>query len=190
MTMKVILVRKIAALSPTRAVALEDGQLMIQPTSSLLGHLSLVNAQQGNESQDPIHQFYHLESQGTTVIQFYSQKDGRRFNVLEITELKGATAETELKIRLKELADAGELIVPVGFDGMNFRVIGHSESVGSGTVVTIDQFPLPEARQQDEHGLVASPFNPDDRQHPSLFQAFKIAFFRTTDVNFMKKSIS
>ena len=180
LTMRLTIVRRIAAIGAEQTVDLPGGQLTILPSRDLQGEVCLVNAYRGANSQDPIHQFPLLATAGSQMLSFHSRDAEKGYNVLEIVGLAIMGPNPELRILLSTTLGSDERIVPYGFTGRDFLPVGTAAPQQDGRIlVTINHFPEPAAQNDGHSDLVPNPFNPEDQQHYSLYTAYKVAFFRT-----------
>lgn len=177
---QVNLIQKLGKINPSTSVELADGNLTIQPHPELEAKLYLVEARPETRSQNPAQQFYQFQVDGIELLNFDDEKGVNRAQVLELKDLKWTTKQTiPLEIKLKTTCQSDETILPIGFDGQDYRVIGQSETLTDGTAVFITHFDFsPSPPINTDQLRVENPFDANDLQHTSLYQTYKLAFFK------------
>lgn len=177
-TMKVTLVREKDEISPDREANLAGGKIRIKPHSGVKGKLGISTASSGERSADPSSKFSMFSNADMQLMDFASERDLSRQNVLEINDLEVSAdlKENPLELVLDTILPEGEALLPIAFDGENFRVIGDSQSENGETVVKIRD--LPEVKVPEVGDGVANPFGEEEVADRSLFRSLKMAFFR------------
>ncbi|MDB4285806.1 caspase family protein [bacterium] len=176
-TYKVTLVRQWEPLAD-KAVTFANSNLTLQPHATVRCKAGLASGLGFPASQDPACKFGAFDVEGFRMMDLVSDVKKLPSSVLELTDLQGVNdtlKDNPLKISIAgDLAD-GETLVPVVFDGKDFRVAGTAKKEGNGISVSITALPtsLPGGTEK-----VKSPFSEiDNMQDASLYSAAKVGFF-------------
>ncbi|MEZ5038802.1 MAG: caspase family protein [Saprospiraceae bacterium] len=182
-TMKVNLIQTLAQIQSDQVVSIADGQVRILPHSGIQAKLSWIEAPWDPQSADPVARFRLFTSPDLELIHFDKKTGTASGQVLVFTELNLAENEDfdqhPLSIELNTPCEEAETIVPLCFDGQDFRIAGHAQPQGDKTLVKVTFFPKALGKAEKlANGLVPNPFDPTDHQHPSLYEGYPIAFFK------------
>lgn len=176
---QVNLIQELGAINPTTPVHLADGNLIVQAHSEIEAKLCLVEVRPNSRSQNPTQLFRKFQNETIQLINIDEEKGANRAQILELKDLKWpatlAKPVAPLEIKLNTTCEADETILPVGFDGQDFRVIGYAEALPDGTTIFITTFDFSPPHKDEVK--VENPFDSTDRQHASLYQTYKMAFF-------------
>ena len=183
LNIQVNLIQELGEINSHTALQLAEGNLIIQPHPALKAKLCLVEARPNAPSQNPSQQFHKFQDEGIELLNIDDEKGVNRAQVLELKDLKWATTsakpEIPLALKLKHRVGADEVILPIGFDGQDFHVIGHAEATPDGTAIFINTFDFSPSQPVGQNQVkVENPFDPTDLQHCSLYQTYKLAFFK------------
>lgn len=184
-TTKVTLVRAEQTLQADKSTALAGGNLKLLPHPALQATVSLVAASRDERSADPACNFVRFQSPAFQLVDFRTAEYPNPLQVLELTELEQdqsvSLEEQPLELELGRSIQANEQLVAVAFDGKDYRVIGEGTGKGDQIKMEIRELPQIETSLPPGNPIIADPFDEDRLQHRSLYQALKIAFFKTTD---------
>lgn len=176
----VALIRAEAKLSA--GVAFGGGKFQIKPHPELEARISFSAAPANEQSADPAAKFPLFQSPHFKLLDFRADKTFTRLEILELSDL--AVVHTEilekppLEVILSCTLNAGETILPIAFDGRDFRIVGKAEAQEEQTIVRFRKLPQPLVPRPDENGRILNPLDLEERRHYSLFQTLKIAFFK------------
>lgn len=183
LNIQVNLIQELGEINSHTALQLAEGNLIIQPHPTLKAKLCLVEARPNSSSQNPTQQFHKFEGDDIELLNIDDGKGVNRAQILELKDLEWATTATKpeipLALKLKHKVETDEVILPIGFDGQDFHVIGHAESAPDGTAIFINTFDFSPSQPVGQGQVkVENPFDSTDLQHCSLYQTYKMAFFK------------
>jgi hypothetical protein len=180
--MKINLIRLQAAISPQTTITLADGKMLIHGNDLVRAKVALSSTHGVGDSNSPAAQFKVLEDQYGKLLNFGEPAGLLPQNVLELYELEVTDRERlkdePLTISLAESLNPQGKITPVAFDGNDFIIIGESVVEGNNTMVYINQLPDVLAQLPEGVEWVENPFNTEDKQHRSLYETLKVAFYK------------
>ena len=157
------------------AAVIAGGKIRIKGHENVNAKISLATANANERSSDPTNKLAKFENMGLQMMDFNDSRDLARQNVLELTNLKvddqANLQENPLEIVIADKLAEDEFMLPIAFDGDNFRVIGDAAAEGNETVVRIRELP------KVDSGSTENPFG-DEQVDRSLFKALKMAFFK------------
>jgi hypothetical protein len=179
--MKIHLIRQKELKKDTEACDLGHGKISIRSEGVVSAKVSLSTACRVQAGPDPAAQFPSFESPEWSLMDFSTEADKFRQHVLELGRLDfddDQLKEKPLEIHIRESLGPEETIVAVAFDGQDFRQVGETSVEDGKCVIRIREIPGQFKRVSTGHQLVPNPLNEEALQHSSLYDRWKIAFFK------------